>query len=65
MAGGSTFIAGRFDAATFWETVERARPTFFSAVPTIYSLLVSQPGGQADTRPSASSSAVRPRCRAS
>jgi long-chain acyl-CoA synthetase len=48
-AGGSTFIAGRFDAATFWGTVERARPTFFSAVPTIYALLVSQPGGQPDT----------------
>ena len=48
-AGGSTFIAGRFDAATFWGTVERARPTFFSAVPTIYALLVSWPGGQPDT----------------
>jgi long-chain acyl-CoA synthetase len=50
LAGGSTFIAERFDAATFWATVERARPTFFSAVPTIYALLVSQPGGQADTK---------------
>jgi acyl-CoA synthetase (AMP-forming)/AMP-acid ligase II len=50
LAGGSTFIAERFDAATFWETVERTRPTFFSAVPTIYSLLVSRPGGQADTK---------------
>src|SRR6266581_9085266 len=50
LAGGSTFIAERFDAATFWTTVERAGPTFFSAVPTIYALLVSQPGGQADTK---------------
>jgi acyl-CoA synthetase (AMP-forming)/AMP-acid ligase II len=50
LAGGSTFIAERFDAATFWATVERARPTFFSAVPTIYALLVSRPGEQADTR---------------
>jgi long-chain acyl-CoA synthetase len=50
LAGGSAFIAGRFEAATFWETVERARPTFFSAVPTIYSLLVSRPGGQAETK---------------
>src|SRR3984885_8159590 len=50
LAGGSAFIAERFDAATFWATVERARPTFFSAVPTIYALLVSQPGQQADTR---------------
>ena len=49
LAGGSTFVAERFDAATFWATVERARPTFFSAVPTIYALLVSRPGEQADT----------------
>src|SRR5580692_11028513 len=50
LAGGSTFIAERFDAASFWATVERARPTFFSAVPTIYALLVSRPGEQADTK---------------
>jgi len=50
LAGGSTFIAERFDAATFWATVERARPTFFSAVPTIYALLVSRPDEQADTK---------------
>jgi long-chain acyl-CoA synthetase len=50
LAGGSTFIAERFDAATFWATVERVRPTFFSAVPTIYALLVSRPGEQADTK---------------
>jgi long-chain acyl-CoA synthetase len=50
LAGGTTYIAERFDAATFWATVQRARPTFFSAVPTIYALLVSQPGEQADTK---------------
>jgi long-chain acyl-CoA synthetase len=50
LAGASTFVAERFDAATFWGCVERARPTFFSAVPTIYALLVSRPGEQADTR---------------
>ena len=50
LAGGSTFIAERFDAASFWATVERARPTFFSAVPTIYALLVSRPGDQANTK---------------
>jgi long-chain acyl-CoA synthetase len=50
LAGGSTFIAERFDAATFWATVGQARPTFFSAVPTIYALLVSRPGEQADTK---------------
>jgi long-chain acyl-CoA synthetase len=50
LAGGTTYIAERFDAATFWATVQRARPTFFSAVPTIYALLVSQPGEQAYTK---------------
>jgi long-chain acyl-CoA synthetase len=49
LAGGSSFIAERFQAATFWTTVEKARPTFFSAVPTIYALLVSRPGAPPDT----------------
>lgn len=40
-AGGDTVIAPRFQAATFWEQVERHRPTFFSAVPTIYAMLES------------------------
>jgi long-chain acyl-CoA synthetase len=47
LAGGSTFIAERFHAASFWATVEQVRPTYFSAVPTIYALLVARPGGQA------------------
>ncbi|HTV99655.1 MAG TPA: AMP-binding protein [Streptosporangiaceae bacterium] len=50
LAGGSTFIAERFDAASFWQTVKRAAATFFSAVPTIYALLVSRPGAQPDAR---------------
>jgi len=50
LAGGSTFIAERFHAASFWATVEQVRPTFFSAVPTIYALLASRPGGQHDAR---------------
>jgi acyl-CoA synthetase (AMP-forming)/AMP-acid ligase II len=50
LAGGSAVIAERFHAATFWTTVEQARPTFFSAVPTIYALLVSRPGAPPDTR---------------
>jgi acyl-CoA synthetase (AMP-forming)/AMP-acid ligase II len=49
LAGGSSFIAERFHAATFWATVEQARPTFFSAVPTIYSMLTSRPGAPPDT----------------
>ena len=50
LAGGSAVIAERFQAATFWATVEQARPTFFSAVPTIYALLTSRPGAPPDTR---------------
>jgi acyl-CoA synthetase (AMP-forming)/AMP-acid ligase II len=50
LAGGSTFIAERFHAASFWATVEHVGPTYFSAVPTIYALLVSRPGTQPDTR---------------
>ena len=44
-AGGSTTITGRFTPTTFFETVEAVRPTFFSAVPTIYSMLVNLPDG--------------------
>jgi long-chain acyl-CoA synthetase len=49
LAGGSSFIAERFQAATFWTTLEKVRPTFFSAVPTIYALLTSRPGPSPDT----------------
>ena len=42
-AGGSTVILGRFDPKTFWQQVEQHRPTYFSAVPTIYLVLNSLP----------------------
>ena len=42
-AGGSTVILGRFDPKTFWQQVEKHRPTYFSAVPTIYLVLNSLP----------------------
>ena len=38
----------RFNPHTFFETVEKERPTFFSAVPTIYSMLAALPD---DVRP--------------
>jgi acyl-CoA synthetase (AMP-forming)/AMP-acid ligase II len=38
-AGGSVVVAPRFDAPTFWDLVERERPTYFSAVPTMYALV--------------------------
>ncbi|KXO89307.1 class I adenylate-forming enzyme family protein [Tsukamurella pseudospumae] len=52
LAGGRTTVAGRFKAATFFDRVEQVRPTYFSAVPTIYQMLVDLP---ADVRPDTSS----------
>ncbi|MUL68200.1 AMP-dependent synthetase [Mycobacterium sp. CBMA 234] len=52
LAGASVVIADRFHPSTFFEIVERERPTFFSAVPTIYTLLAAQPD---DVRPDTSS----------
>ncbi|WP_406213122.1 class I adenylate-forming enzyme family protein [Streptomyces canus] len=52
LVGASVVIAGRFDPRTFFELVEQERPTFFSAVPTIYSMLAALPD---DVRPDTSS----------
>jgi long-chain acyl-CoA synthetase len=43
LAGASVVIGDRFDSRTFFDTVERERPTFFSAVPTIYNMLAALP----------------------
>src|SRR5690606_19804523 len=42
-AGGQLSVLGRFPAERFLATIEELRPTFFSAVPTIYAHLVSLP----------------------
>lgn len=52
LVGASVVIAGRFDPRTFFDLVEQERPTFFSAVPTIYSMLATLPD---DVRPDTSS----------
>ncbi|WP_371820950.1 class I adenylate-forming enzyme family protein [Tsukamurella sp. PLM1] len=52
LAGGRTTVAGRFRAETFFAQVERVRPTYFSAVPTIYQMLADLP---ADVRPDTAS----------
>ncbi|MCW2685334.1 MAG: AMP-dependent synthetase [Mycobacterium sp.] len=39
LAGGCTTIAGRFDPNTFFDRIEQARPTYFSGVPTIFTML--------------------------
>ena len=43
LAGASVVIADRFDPRTFFGIVESARPTYFSAVPTIYTMLAALP----------------------
>ncbi|WKK10898.1 AMP-binding protein [Rhodococcus ruber] len=43
LAGAQLSITGRFSPDRFFGDVARLRPTYFSAVPTIYALLVSQP----------------------
>ncbi len=48
-AGGNVVVAPRFDPASFWRNVEEHRPTFFSAVPTMYALLEAQPVSEVDT----------------
>ncbi|WP_067903308.1 class I adenylate-forming enzyme family protein [Nocardia vaccinii] len=52
LAGGRATLASRFSASTFFDVIERVRPTYFSAVPSIYAMLVSQP---LDLRPDTSS----------
>ncbi|MBX9920311.1 MAG: AMP-binding protein [Mycolicibacterium frederiksbergense] len=43
LVGGCTTIAGRFDAKTFFSRVESSAATYFSAVPTIYTMLAGLP----------------------
>ncbi len=43
LAGGRATVAGRFDPRTFFGLVENYRPTYFSAVPTIYAMLQALP----------------------
>lgn len=51
LAGGSVIISPRFDPASFWDLVEEEKPTYFSAVPTMYALIDAR-----TTRPVDSSS---------
>ncbi|MGW1785843.1 class I adenylate-forming enzyme family protein [Streptomyces sp. NPDC002143] len=53
LAGADVVIAGRrFDPHSFFDLVKQERPTFFSAVPTIYGMLAALPE---DVRPDTSS----------
>ena len=48
-AGGDVVVAPRFSPETFWDHVEAARPTYFSAVPTIYAMLEARTEREVDT----------------
>lgn len=52
LVGASVVIADRFNPHRFFDVIEKERPTFFSAVPTIYSMLAALPD---DVRPDTSS----------
>jgi acyl-CoA synthetase (AMP-forming)/AMP-acid ligase II len=52
LAGGRTTLAGRFDPKTFFVRLEQSRATYFSAVPTIYTMLC---GLSDDVQPDTSS----------
>ncbi len=52
LAGGRTTIAGRFSPKTFFDRIEQSRATYFSAVPTIYTMLSDLP---AEVKPDTSS----------
>jgi acyl-CoA synthetase (AMP-forming)/AMP-acid ligase II len=52
LAGGRATVAGRFKAATFFDRIEQSRATYFSAVPTIYTMLLGLPN---DVKPDTSS----------
>ena len=43
LAGGRATVAGRFDPKTFFAALEQSRATYFSAVPTIYTMLCGLP----------------------
>ncbi|MGW0038534.1 class I adenylate-forming enzyme family protein [Gordonia sp. NPDC003376] len=44
LAGGQISVTGHFSVSRFFGDVARLRPTYFSAVPTIYALLVANAG---------------------
>jgi long-chain acyl-CoA synthetase len=52
LAGGRATVAGRFDTKTFFAALEHCRATYFSAVPTIYTMLCGLPD---DVQPDTSS----------
>jgi long-chain acyl-CoA synthetase len=59
LAGASIVTAARFDPRTFVDVIERERPTYFCAVPTIYTVLAAlAENARPDSRRCGSGSAV-------
>ncbi len=48
LVGGQLSITGQFSVSRFFDDVARLRPTYFSAVPTIYAMLISTMPTDAD-----------------
>ena len=48
-AGASIVLRPRFDSEEFWDVVARFRPTYFTAVPTVFARLVDAWDDSADT----------------
>jgi long-chain acyl-CoA synthetase len=46
--GGSVHVLPKFDPSTFWGVVETERPSYFSAVPTIFSVLEARTTREVD-----------------
>ncbi len=44
VVGAAMVLVNRFSASRFFETVDKYKPTAFSAVPTIYAMLLNTPG---------------------
>ena len=49
-AGASIVLRPRFDLAEFWPTVAAFRPTYFTAVPTVFARLMNAWDDRADTK---------------
>ncbi|KGN32381.1 AMP-dependent synthetase [Knoellia sinensis KCTC 19936] len=47
--GAEVVVGPRFSPETFWDVVQAHRPTYFSAVPTIYAVLEARTVGEVDT----------------
>ncbi|SPO07257.1 related to coenzyme a synthetase [Cephalotrichum gorgonifer] len=50
LAGGSTICCPAFDPGLFWSVVERIRPTWYYASPTMHSLILSTAPSSHDSR---------------